>query len=118
MTTGEPAAIVGNVMNDGRLVENLQRESCVEVPCLVNGLGIQTTVVGNLPTQCAAYTHPLIDAQALTVDAALRQDRTSIYHAMMLDPLIAGRLTLDEIWHLTDELIAAEQQWLPDWLHD
>ena len=118
MTTGEPAAIVGNVMNDGRLVENLQRESCVEVPCLVNGLGIQPTVVGNLPTQCAAYTHPLIDAQALTVEAALRQDRTAIYHAMMLDPLVAGRLTLDKIWHLTDELIAAEQQWLPDWLQD
>lgn len=116
MVTGEPAAIVGNVMNEGRLIRNLQTESCVEVPCLVNGLGIQPTIVGDLPAQCAAYAHPLIDLQALTVEAALREDREAVYHAMMLDPVISGRLTLDQIWHLTDELIAAEQQWLPGWL--
>ena len=118
MVTGEPVAIVGNVMNEGCLIPNLQPESCVEVPCLVNRLGVQATIVGNLPTQCAAYAHPLIDLQALTVEAALNHDRAAIYHAMMLDPVIAGRLTLDQIWRLTDELIAAEQQWLPDWLHD
>jgi alpha-galactosidase len=117
MVTGEPVAIVGNVMNEGRLIRNLQPESCVEVPCLVNGIGIQPTVVGDLPTQCAAYAHPLIDEQALTVQAALTEDRQAIYHAMMLDPVISGQLTLDQIWQLTDELIAAEQRWLPSWLH-
>jgi len=116
IVTDEPAAVIGNVMNEGRLIRNLQAESCVEVPCLVNGLGVQPTIVGDLPTQCAAYAHPLIDLQALTVQAALNQDRMSIYHAMMLDPVIAGRLTLDQIWHLSDELIQAQQQWLPNWL--
>jgi len=118
MVTGEPVAIVGNVMNEGRLIPNLQPESCVEVPCLVNGLGVQPTIVGDLPTQCAAYIHPLIDLQALTVEAALNQDRSAVYHAMMLDPVISGQLTLDEIWRLADELISAEQQWLPRWLRD
>ncbi len=84
---------------------------------MVNALGIQPTVVDNLPTQCAAYTHPLINAQALTVEAALGKERTAIYYAMMLDPVLAGHLTIDEVWHMSDELIAAEKQWLPGWLH-
>jgi alpha-galactosidase len=108
--------IVGNVMNHGRLITNLQPESCVEVPCLVNGTGVQSVSVGPIPTQCAAFIHPLIDLQALTVEAALEHDRQKIYQAIMLDPVISGQLTLDQIWQLTDDLIAAEQRWLPDWL--
>ncbi|HLJ66219.1 MAG TPA: alpha-glucosidase/alpha-galactosidase [Chloroflexota bacterium] len=116
LLTGERTEIVGNVMNQGRLIPNLQAESCVEVPCLVNGTGVHPVMAGALPTQCAALIHPLIDQQALTVQAALEEDRQAVYHAMMLDPVLAGRLTLDEIWSMADELIEAEGQWLPPWL--
>ncbi len=116
MVSGEPVDIIGNVMNEGRLITNLPREACVEVPCLVNGLGIQPVSVGEIPTQCVALMHPMTDLQALTVEAALAHDRQKVYQAMMLDPVLSGRLTLDEIWQLGDELIAAEQQWLPEWL--
>ena len=34
----------------------------------------------------------------------------------MTDPIVQARLTLDEAWRLTDELIAAEGEWLPGWL--
>jgi alpha-galactosidase len=115
VVTGEPSRIVANVPNHG-LIENLQAGSCVEVPTLVDGLGVHPTGVGSLPASLAAYIQPAIHTQALTVRAALEQDRDSIYHAVMQDPLVQVRLTLDEVWRLTDELIDAESEWLPAWL--
>ena len=34
-----PARIVGNVINRGTLIPNLEADACVEVPCLVDGRG-------------------------------------------------------------------------------
>jgi alpha-galactosidase len=116
LLTGEPARIVGNVINHGSLITNLASDTCVEVPCLVDGLGVWPVAVGALPLQCAAYIGPAVDTQALTVHAALHQEREAIYHAVMQDPQIQARLDLDQVWQLADELIAAEAQWLPAWL--
>jgi alpha-galactosidase len=117
MRSGEPARIVANVPNDGgRLVPNLAGDACVEVPALVDGLGVHPTAVGPLPPQCAAYTRPAVDCQELTVRAALDEDRDLVYHAVLTDPQVQARLTLDEAWQMTDELIAAEAEWLPEWL--
>ena len=115
MVTGEPSRIVANVMNDG-LIADLPADACVEVPALVDALGVHPTRIEALPRQCAAYVHPAIDAQALTVQATLEHDRDAIYHAVMQDPLVQARLTLDETWRMTDELIDAEAEWLPAWL--
>jgi alpha-galactosidase len=117
MVTGEPARIVANVPNDGgRLIPNLAGDACVEVPALVDGLGVHPTAVAPLPPQCAAYTRPAVDTQELTVRAALDADRDLVYHAVLTDPQVQARLTLDEAWQLTDELIDAEAEWLPAWL--
>ena len=116
LATGEPARIIGNVPNAGGLIPNLDPGACVEVPCLVDGLGVHPTATGPLPLQCAAYVRAAVDAQALTVRAALDEDRDAVYHAVMQDPQVQARLTLEETWRLTDELIDAERQWLPPWL--
>jgi alpha-galactosidase len=117
MLTGEPARIVANVPNDGgRLIPNLAADACVEVPALVDGLGVHPVAVAALPPQCAAYTRPAVDTQELTVRAALDEDRDLVYHAVLTDPQVQARLTLDEAWRMTDELIAAEAEWLPAWL--
>jgi alpha-galactosidase len=116
MLTGEPARIVGNVMNAGALIDDLAADACVEVPCLVDGTGVWPVHVGALPAQCAAYIGPAVDTQALTVRAALEEDRDAIYHAVMQDPQVQARLDLDAVWRMTDELIAAEAEWLPAWL--
>jgi alpha-galactosidase len=117
MLTGEPARIVANVPNDGgRLIPNLAGDACVEVPALVDGLGVHPTTVDPLPPQCAVYTRPAVDTQELTVRAALDEDRDLVYHAVLTDPQVQARLTLDEAWRMTDELIAAEAEWLPGWL--
>ena len=124
MVTGAPTRIVANVMNHvdprgiggGPLIANLAADACVEVPALVDGLGVHPTAVGPLPPQCAAYTRPAVDCQELTVTALFEEDRDLVYHAVLTDPIVQARLTLDEAWRMTDELIAAEGDWLPAWL--
>jgi alpha-galactosidase len=116
LTTGVPTRIVGNVMNRGALIPNLDRDACVEVPCLVDGLGVHPIAMGPLPLHLAAYVRGAVDMQGLTVRAALDRDREAIHHAVMTDPIVQSHLTLDDAWRLTDAMIEAEAEWLPAWL--
>ncbi|MCA0452568.1 MAG: alpha-glucosidase/alpha-galactosidase [Chloroflexi bacterium] len=112
METNKPTVIAGNIPNHG-LIDNLPDGCCVEVPCLVNGNGIQPTRIGKVPTQLAALNRTNINVQELIVDAALTGDTEAVYHAVMLDPLTAAVCTLDQIRDMVGELLAAEAQWLP-----
>ena len=112
METGTPRVVYGNVPNHG-LITNLQQGCCVEVPCLVDGNGLQPTHVGDLPPQLAALIMTNVNVQSLAVEAALTGKREHVYHAAMLDPHTAAELTLDEIWALVDDLITAHGNMLP-----
>lgn len=112
LETGAPRVIYGNVLNRG-LIDNLPQGCCVEVPCLVDRIGVQPVRVGALPPHLAALMQTNINVQALTVEAALTGKREHIYHAAMLDPHTAAELDLDQIWQLVDDLIAAHGAWLP-----
>jgi len=112
METGKPRVVYGNVMNE-RLIDNLPRESCVEVPCLVDRNGLQPTKIGCLPPHLGALIQTNINVQALTVEAALTGKREYIYHAAMLDPHTGAELDLDQIWSLVDDMIEAHGDWLP-----
>jgi len=116
VVTGELSRIVGNVPNRGALIPNLAADACVEVPCLVDAFGPRPVAPGPLPPQLVAYIHPAIDAQGLTVRAVIEHDRDAIYLAVMQDPQVQARLTLDQTWQMTDDLISAEAAWLPAWL--
>ena len=110
--TDVPYKIGGNVINNG-LIENLPREACVEVPCLVSRLGIQPTYVGYLPTQCAAMNMTNINVQLMTIEAAVTKKRDAIYQAAMLDPHTSSELSIDEIVSMCDDLIEAHGDYLP-----
>ena len=110
--TGTPAVIYGNVPNRG-LISNLPQGICVEVPVLVDRVGFQPTAIGELPPHLAAMMQTNINVQALTVEAAITGKREHIYHAAMLDPHTSAELSLDQIWHLVDDLIEAHGEWLP-----
>ena len=116
MTTGVPARIVVNAMNRGALITNLDADACVEVPGLVDGLGVHPVAMGPLPLQLAAYVRGAVDMQGLTVRAALDHDREAVGHAVMTDPIVQSHLTLDDAWRLTESMIEAEAEWLPAWL--
>jgi alpha-galactosidase len=116
MTTGAPARIVANAMNRGVLIPNLDADACVEVPAIVDGLGVRPIAMHPLPLHLAAYVRSAVDMQGLTVRAALDRDRDAIGHAVMTDPIVQSHLTLEDAWRLADAMIEAEAEWLPAWL--
>jgi alpha-galactosidase len=111
--TGEPSVIYGNQRNNG-CITSLPDDCAAEVPCLVDDRGIQPTFVGELPPQLTALIRTNINVQELTVRALLTENRDHIYHAAMMDPHTAAELDLQQIWDLTDDLLAAHGDWLPE----
>ena len=112
IVTHRPITINGNVPNRG-LIPNLPNSCCVEVPCLVNGNGIQPTVIGNYPPQLAALNRTNVNVQELIVEAALTGSVEAVHHAVMLDPLTAAVCTLGQIRSMVNEMLQAQYQWLP-----
>jgi alpha-galactosidase len=111
METDRPICINGNVPNTG-LIDNLPYGCCVEVPCLVDGNGIQPTYAGSLPSQLAALNRTNVNVQEPTVEAALTGSKEAVYHAVMLDPLTAAVCTLPQIRQMVDEMLAAQTKWI------
>ncbi len=112
IVTNTPYQIGGNVLNNG-LITNLPKEACVEVPCLVNGKGVNPCFVGDLPVQCAAMNMTNINVQLLTIEAARTRKLEHIYQAAMLDPHTASELSIDDIKAMVDDLIVAHGDYLP-----
>ena len=101
--TGKPRVIYGNVAQRRPDRQPARRAARVEVPCLVDGNGVQPTRIGALPPQLAALIRTNINVQELTVEAALTGKREHVYHAAMLDPHTAAELDLDQIHALVDD---------------
>jgi alpha-galactosidase len=113
MVTGTRRRIHANVPNHG-LISNLPSDYAVEVPCVVDRLGVRPEHVGALPPQCAALNRSFVSVGQLTVQAALTGDPRMVRQAAMVDPNTAATLTLDAIWRLCDELTAAHGDLIPE----
>lgn len=113
VATNTPYQIGGNVLNSSHLITNLPAEACVEVPCLVNGSGVNPCAVGALPVQCAAMNMTNVNVQLLTIEAARTKKLEHIYQAAMLDPHTGSELDIDTIRKMVDELIEAHGDYLP-----
>jgi alpha-galactosidase len=114
VVTGEPSVIYGNVPNRG-LIPQLPDGCAVEVPTLVDNMGLQPTIVHDIPPQLIALMRTNVNVQDLTVAALMTENPEHIYHAAMLDPHTGAELDLDQIWALTHDLLAAHGDWLPAW---
>ena len=101
--------IGGNVLNNG-LITNLPREACVEVPCLVDNCGVTPTFVGDLPLQLAAMNSSNIYPQLLTIEAAVKGSRDTLYQAALMEPHTGAELSTDEVVALVDELVEAHEK--------
>ena len=114
IVTNKPYKIGGNVLNNG-LIDNLPKEACVEVPCLVDGSGITPCHMGALPLQLAAMNASNIYPQLLTIEAAATLEKKYIYNAAMMDPLTGTELNIKDIYAMVDELLEAHKDWLPEY---
>lgn len=112
--TDTPRRLNLNVPNGPGHIQNLGNDACVEVPCLVDGTGIHPCSVGELPPELAALNRTNVNVQRLAVKGALEGDRGAVHKAMKLDPLTAASLTLEEIHEMTEELIEANSEYIPE----
>ena len=110
--TGVPFRFNGNIRNDG-YITNLPQGCCVEVPIYADRTGLNATVVGNLPVQCAALNMSNVQVQGLVLEASFSGDPELVMNAVAMDPLTASVLTLHEIREMVAEMLEAEAAWLP-----
>jgi len=115
MITDTPYKIGGNVINKG-LIDNLPKEACVEVFCMVDKSGVTPMIQGALPVQLAAMNMTNVNVHLLTIEAAVTLKREHIYHAAMLDPHTSSELSIDDIIAMCDDLIEEHGDWLPKYI--
>lgn len=103
-----------NVMNNG-CITNLPDECVIEVPGYVDGNGISIPKVGDLPLGCAAVCSQSIWVQKLAVEAAVAGDVNLLKQAALMDPLTGAVCNPPEIWQMIDEMLIAQEKWLPQY---
>lgn len=114
LQTGRPYRGCFNVVNHGSIT-NLPDDAVVEVPCYVDANGISVPRVGDLPLGCAAVCSQSIWVQRLAVEAAVHGDVTLLKQAALLDPLTGAVCDPPEIWQMVDEMLIAQEEWLPQY---
>jgi alpha-galactosidase len=111
---GRTFKLTGNVVNRG-MITNLPEDCCAEGPLYVDRTGLHQTIVGKIPSQCAALNLTNINVQRLSVEAALSGDVEMVMQACAMDPLTGAVLTLREIREMTAEMLENQKQWLPQY---
>jgi alpha-galactosidase/6-phospho-beta-glucosidase family protein len=111
LLSGEPFEAPLNIPNAGQGV-GLPADAVLESICVVDGDGIRGRDRGVLPHPYDEIVRRHVATQELTVEAALRGDRTLAAEAFTLDPL-AGRGDLQDLEAMVDELLAGTSEWLP-----
>lgn len=103
-----------NTRNDGA-IPNLPADCIIEAPGYVDGNGISTPIVGDLPLGCAAVCNASVSVQRMGMEAAVHGDVELLKQAMMMDPLTGAVCNPREIWQMTDEMLVALAPWLPQY---
>jgi alpha-galactosidase len=100
-----------NLPNHGQCPD-LPDDVVVESMCTADGDGLHVRNEAHAPNLLTEWLRRITASQETTVDAALSGDRDKVIEAMLLDPL-AGRSDFDQLEQMTDEMLAATSQWLP-----
>jgi alpha-galactosidase/6-phospho-beta-glucosidase family protein len=100
-----------NLPNQGQ-VSNLPSGAVVETYGSLDSGGAHAFSFGELPPGVQNLVERHARNQELTVQAALRGDRSLALQAMLNDPL-TGRLPVDQTGRMLDELLEANKAYLP-----
>ena len=107
----KPHAFPLNLPNTGQ-APDLPDDAVVETMCIADGDGLRGRDQARAPYALAEWLRRIVSSQEATVEAAITGDRQKVVEAMLLDPL-AGRIDFDHLQQMTDEMLAATKQWLP-----
>ncbi len=103
-----------NIINQGHIT-NLPDGCVIEIPGYVDKNGINMPVVGDLPMACAATCSASVRVQEMSVEAAVHGDVSLLKQAMLHDPLVGAVCDPEEVWQMTDEMLVAQAEWLPNY---
>jgi len=103
---------------NGETITNLSPDCIVEAPAYVDANGINCPRIGDIPMGCAAACETNIIMQRLGMEAAVHGDITLLKQAMLLDPLVGAVCNPPEVWQMTDEMLVAQAEWLPQYATD
>jgi alpha-galactosidase len=109
--TGDPFEAPVNIPNAGQAV-GLPPDVVLESICVIDSEGIRGRDRATLPPPYDEIVRRHVATQELTIEAALRGDRTLAAEAFALDPL-AGRGDLGVQEAMVDGLLAGTAEWLP-----
>jgi alpha-galactosidase len=112
LETGRPYRGHFNVINRNHIT-NLPNGCVIEIPGYVDKNGVNMPVVGDLPLACAATCSASVRVQEMGMEAAVRGDVMLLKQAMLHDPLVGAVCNPEEVWQMTDEMLVAQEQWLP-----
>ena len=103
-----------NIVNKGHIT-NLPDGCIIEIPGYVDKTGVNMPVVGDLPLACAATCSASVRVQQMGVEAAVHGDVLLLKQAMLHDPLVGAVCNPEEVWQMTDEMLVAQAEWLPQY---
>ena len=114
METAAVHRMHANVMNEG-LIDNFTKETCVEVCCTVDRLGIHPHRAGTMPLHLAALCRGMAVMQTLGSDAFLEHDLNKAFLACAIDPCTAACATPAVIKECFNKLLVLEARWLEEY---
>ena len=100
---------VVNTPNNGA-VKEYPADWVLELPARVDSAGIHPLPAEPLPPACFGLVAQVKMYELLTVEAALRGDRDTLYQALLAHPLGPSA---DRVQAVLEDLLATNRQWLP-----
>lgn len=101
-------------VRQGNAVPEYPADWVMELPCSVNRKGIHPLPAKPLPPVCFSLIQQVKTYELLTVEAAVRGDRSAAYQAMLAHPLGPDA---DQIPAVLDDLIETHGAYLPNFIH-
>jgi alpha-galactosidase len=77
--------------------------------------GVSVPRVGDLPLGPAAICSQSVWVQKLAVEAAVSGDVQLLKQAALMDPLTGAVCNPPEVWQMIDEMLIAQERWLPQY---
>ena len=106
-----------NQKNNG-VITNLAADAIIESPGFVDRFGINMVAGITLPEACAATCTASINVQRMSVHAAVEGNVELLKQAVLHDPLVGAICAPDEVWQMVDEMLVAQERWLPQFAHE
>ncbi|HUX22880.1 MAG TPA: hypothetical protein VMW69_16710 [Spirochaetia bacterium] len=100
-----------NLLNDAGYIENLDRDTSVELPATIDAAGVHPDRVGRLPEGFAALIRKQQAVQRLLVAAYREGSRKLLLQALLLDPLAEGQAA--QIERMLDVMLDLQAEYLP-----